>query len=364
MIGLGLSITQLAVRQMLGFNPLSLFAANEPGVWYDPSDLTTLFQDAAGTTPVTAVEQPVGRMLDKSGNGAHASQATATSRPVLSARYNQLLNTVAMTGGYWIATNIITTANQITAPDGTLTGELVTSTSTSTYHLRAYGFFLPVSLNNTFTVSLSKGTQRYLAVIVGDADGNRYGCNVDTDNWSIVSTGTAASGVFTSATIKQNVSNSWYEITITGSTIGTAVAVYVAARDSSAWNGDTLASVTGGGTWYNCGFDYRATNTGVGLPAYQRVNTATDYDTIGFPRYLKFDNIDDAHNTTFAASLGTNCTIARAVPGVGASILTGQTVGTTFTNTTTHAGLLVIDRPLTAGETAQLTAFFNEKAGV
>jgi hypothetical protein len=43
-----------------------LFADNEQGVWYDPSDMTTMFQDAAGTTPVTAVEQPVGLMLDKS----------------------------------------------------------------------------------------------------------------------------------------------------------------------------------------------------------------------------------------------------------------------------------------------------------
>lgn len=66
-----------------GFNPLSLFAAGEHGVWYDPSDLSTLFQDVAGTIPVTAAGQPVGLMRDKSGRGNHASQATATSRPVL-----------------------------------------------------------------------------------------------------------------------------------------------------------------------------------------------------------------------------------------------------------------------------------------
>lgn len=36
------------------------------GAWFDPSDMSTLYQDAAGTTPVTAVEQPVGLMLDKS----------------------------------------------------------------------------------------------------------------------------------------------------------------------------------------------------------------------------------------------------------------------------------------------------------
>lgn len=48
------------------FSPIDLFASSEPGVWYDPSDLTTLFQDTAGTTPVTAPSQTVGLMLDKS----------------------------------------------------------------------------------------------------------------------------------------------------------------------------------------------------------------------------------------------------------------------------------------------------------
>jgi len=54
------------VRGGTSASPASLFAASEPGVWYDPSDLTTLFQDSAGTTPVTAPNQPVGKMLDKS----------------------------------------------------------------------------------------------------------------------------------------------------------------------------------------------------------------------------------------------------------------------------------------------------------
>jgi hypothetical protein len=48
------------------FSPAVLFANNEPGVWYDPSDLTTLFQDTAGTTPVTTPGQTVALMLDKS----------------------------------------------------------------------------------------------------------------------------------------------------------------------------------------------------------------------------------------------------------------------------------------------------------
>ncbi|WP_172332551.1 hypothetical protein [Mangrovicoccus sp. HB161399] len=49
---------------------------------YDPSDLSTLWQDSAGTIPVTADGDPVGRMDDKSGNGNHLLQATAAARPV------------------------------------------------------------------------------------------------------------------------------------------------------------------------------------------------------------------------------------------------------------------------------------------
>lgn len=42
-----------------------------------------MFQDSAGTIPVTAVGQPVGKILDKSGRGNHATQATAAARPIL-----------------------------------------------------------------------------------------------------------------------------------------------------------------------------------------------------------------------------------------------------------------------------------------
>lgn len=49
-----------------GFTPATLFAASEQGVWYDPSDFSTMYQDSAGTIPVTAVGQPVGFLGDKS----------------------------------------------------------------------------------------------------------------------------------------------------------------------------------------------------------------------------------------------------------------------------------------------------------
>lgn len=48
------------------WSPASIFTSGEPGWMYDNSDMSTLFQDSAGTTPVTAVGQPVGLQLDKS----------------------------------------------------------------------------------------------------------------------------------------------------------------------------------------------------------------------------------------------------------------------------------------------------------
>lgn len=44
----------------------SLFANGEQGFVYDPNDLSTMYQDAAGTVPVTGTGRAVGLMLDKS----------------------------------------------------------------------------------------------------------------------------------------------------------------------------------------------------------------------------------------------------------------------------------------------------------
>ena len=62
---------------------LKLFSNGEQGFFYDPNDLSTMFLDAAGTIPVTAVGQPVGLIRDKSGRNNHAYQSDSASRPIL-----------------------------------------------------------------------------------------------------------------------------------------------------------------------------------------------------------------------------------------------------------------------------------------
>ena len=59
---------------------LALFANGEQGAWLSLRDDNTLFTDAARTTPAAAGGQ-IGGITDKSGNGAHAAQATASFRP-------------------------------------------------------------------------------------------------------------------------------------------------------------------------------------------------------------------------------------------------------------------------------------------
>ena len=100
-------ITATSVRlNWMRWTPLQLFLAGEQGFWFDPSDISTLFQDAAGTIPVTADGDPVGLMLDKSGNGNHASQSVSGARPVY--RTDGVLHWLEFDGVDDVLTNMAT----------------------------------------------------------------------------------------------------------------------------------------------------------------------------------------------------------------------------------------------------------------
>ena len=178
-------------------------AAANNGLLFDIGDMSTLFQDAAGTTPVTAVGQPVGKILDKSGNGYHATQSITASRPTLSARKNVLLATETL------ATQSVTTiAAQYT-----------------------------LSFTGTGSVTLS-----------GSAAGTLTGTGTD-NRVSLTVTPTAGT----------------LRLTVSGSATKAQL---------------ELGAISG---------------------PYQRVNTSTDYDTNPalFPKYLKFDGIDDYLNLPY-----------------------------------------------------------------
>lgn len=82
----GIGVNKLGVINNVGgyvpSGPASLFASGEEGAWYDPSDLSTMFQNSDGTGAIS-VNGPVGYIADKSGNGNHAFQTTSAKRPTL-----------------------------------------------------------------------------------------------------------------------------------------------------------------------------------------------------------------------------------------------------------------------------------------
>lgn len=60
----------------------ALFLSGEQGYIYDPSVLSSMFQDLTNTTPA-AVDSPVGHRRDLSGNNCHWTAAGTTTRPIL-----------------------------------------------------------------------------------------------------------------------------------------------------------------------------------------------------------------------------------------------------------------------------------------
>lgn len=93
------------------WSPSVLFAASEDGAWYDPSDLSTLYQDEAGTTPVTTAGQKVMRMDDLSGNNNHATQAVEADAPTLMQDAD---------GNYYLSGGTLTSSNSSLGTDATI----------------------------------------------------------------------------------------------------------------------------------------------------------------------------------------------------------------------------------------------------
>jgi len=407
-LSLKLNSVALAIRQLLGFSPASLFAAGEQGAWYDPSDLTTLFQDQAGTTPVTAVEQPVSLMLDKSkggdaigadtvvngtfaadsdwtkgtdwtigsgvatktagtaavlsqaatltagrsyivtytitrtagtliarftgattvsgtarsaagtytdiltavsgnttlefsadssfagtvdnvtlkqlpaGNHAYTPSTATASRPVLSARVNLLTKTEQFDDGAWTKTNSSITANTIVAPDGTLTADkTVPNNGTSGFVL---GNTSVSAATYTASVFAKAGEFTFLRINLQPPEGGNQNTYFDLVNGTV---GTSAAGNTNAIT---SVGNGWWKCSVTRTVTGTGN-MNVIFQAGSANN--TVATGDGTSGIYLWGADLRVANDGVGIPSYQRVNTSTDYDTVGFPLYLRCDGTDD-----------------------------------------------------------------------
>ena len=147
--------------------PGALFDAGQPGVWYDVSDMSTLFQDAAGTVPVTAVGQPVGRVLDKSGRGNHATQTTATSRPVFGQDGNGKRCLIFDGIDDWLSTAVPV---DLSSPSGL-------SVFASARHLSDSVGMIVESSDNSWNVASNPGTWFMSSRTGADPNGREYGAS-------------------------------------------------------------------------------------------------------------------------------------------------------------------------------------------
>ena len=72
------------------WQPSKFFAGGTNGLWYRFADIDTLYQDTAMTVPVTADNDPVGAIVDKSGNGVNGLQSVSAKRVAFKTSPNRI----------------------------------------------------------------------------------------------------------------------------------------------------------------------------------------------------------------------------------------------------------------------------------
>jgi hypothetical protein len=313
-------------------------AAMLPSLWLEPS--LTNYQDSAGTTLVTqpgggAADPPVGKVLNLSGLGNHATQSTSTARPKLSARRNLLTYTEDFSNAAWAKSNVTVAANTVIAPDGTSTADTLTSVA-------AADNFVGTSVSNvnfvgaawTFSFWAWTASGSALLPVLGDDGSGRFWSNPSINKASVTTTPT--------------------RFTYTGTAPASSAAIVRAGFGGySAWTTATNIFIWGA-----------QLELGSTATAYQSVTDANTYAYAGWPLIHQFDGVDDVLNVTFPSSLGSDCTVVTANRGTTPTIATGQTIGTSYTITATNAGRLVFPRALTAAETAIVTKWATQKGAL
>lgn len=285
------------------WDPASLFANGEQGAIYCPtSDFAGLYQDAIGTTPVTAAGQPVGLMLDR--------------------RF------------------------------GLARGPRMEANGDFSSNVEGWSVFNAGSITVTW---VSPGYLRS----TGAAGGPYQDVPVTAGAWVevVVRLRVAAVGLRLRAFQGGGFSTELYSKQVS------ATSGFEDFRFLSRSPTSSLRIYLNGFV----GHDFEADSVSVReLPGnHASQPTTTARPTLrSSPLRIDYDGVDDYLRTVFP-DLGDDVTIARSIPGVGAQILTGQTIAAgNWDDNVDSCATLVIDRALTGPETALVTAFLNQQAGV
>jgi len=266
-------------------------------MWTDPPTTASLYQDSAGTTAISAIgtvldtSNPVGLILDRKGGatvkadpGIWMEQATATSRPVASARVNWLTGTESLDQAPWSLISVIPTPAQL-AWDGELTACKFAAVASTVTAAGAY--------QNSFS-----GVNA-VQIMDAKADGVNFIGFIDQTGsngavWFDVLNGVVGSQNYGYTGTITPLPNGWFRCTLI-LPVGVTQPYYqwfMAATDGSLWfNGDGAKGVL---------LAYPSDGP-AGMP-YQRVNTASDYDASAGPTYCDLDGTDDGWlSATFTA---------------------------------------------------------------
>jgi hypothetical protein len=293
----------LLLRPSLEQQVRNLFRMSEQGAWYDPAELASMYQHAYGTT-AAAIGSVVGLLLDK--------------RFALARGVDLVTNgTFSGSTSGWTAANGATIA--------AVSGELVVTNT-------AGGPTEQAEIDLTSSVSVAKTYELLLTARKGTAV---TGYEIIAETQAVAMAGIGASN--TSAEAKR------MTFTVPSGTVAATVRLRVLGVGTAIFDNISIREIPG---------SHALQADGGKMP-----DLAAGYK-------IDYDAVDDELVTTWASALGTNCTVGRAVPGIGASILTGQTIGTTYTDNTDHCGLVIIDRALNPQETLSLTRYLNRKAGI
>lgn len=290
-----------------------LWKNGEQGVWYDPSNLSTMYQDAAGTLPVYApgqgqVDPPVGLLLDKrlglvrginrfadrnvifDGESARISSGVYRCYSSSGAYTMVILGPVSV--GRWYELTFTIDSFSVVGTGIVLEG-VVSTPSFTTPGLKSC---IVLTHSGYLGIKRSSGSVdcQISNVVIRELSGNHAYQTTTTSRPTLSARHNLLSGTESLATQSVAVAAASYVLNTSGpgsvTLSGAAGGTYGAGvRAINCTAGTLTVTVSGSVTQA----DLRPTNDGVGIPPYQRVVDALNYDTAGFPLYLRFDGVDD-----------------------------------------------------------------------
>jgi hypothetical protein len=233
------SVVRSPVRGLFGrfltpaLSQLSAYGARDA---WDFVDNSYIRAGTVGPSGLTVTRASDGYAETASGTlvnfGSNVLRRTDRGVLVEGARTNLLLRSQEFDDAVWATNDVSKSANQIIAPDGTLTGDLVADNSTLTFHAVFQALSFTSGDVHTFSCFFKNNTRRYVQMAFFIAShGNNAFANFDLQAGVVGTVGASASATMTA------LANGWYRCTIRATATATAsggVIVFFADSTSAA----------------------------------------------------------------------------------------------------------------------------------